>query len=339
VTLSSSTQDFPIYTPSPNNLIRAIWLQVTITSTGNTATVAFNGDMPLGSLSTVTFSDANNKPIVGPFDSYTLALINKYGGYDALGDPRASAVYSATTGSGSTGGSAAFVLRVPIEAVQRTGIGALQNQSSASQFQLKMTANTLANIYSTAPSGTVTLKVQAFESGWWKGSNTAYAQAPKAAGSTQYWVRGSYTALNGSVQQQLSQGLGYPIRNIINVNYATGGARSSADYPDPIQFLFRGANLWNVSQKLWQDQMSRTFNLNVTSLDTAGALDTGVFVLPFDTEFGIMPGQETGLGYLVTDPGDSFQLIGSFAASSTLYHVVNYLAPVGSPQVLQAKAA
>lgn len=338
--LGATATQLPNYEPSPNNLLRALWVQVTaVGANSGGSTVAFNGDMPLGVFSTVVFQDANQKPIIGPFDSYTLAMCNKYFGYDNNGDPRASAIYSTTTGTGTTAGSFTYVLRVPIEAVQRTGVGALQNQSSNSTFTLSLTLTTSALVFSTAPSASCTVTTKIFEAGYWKGSNAQYSSAPKAAGSTQYLTRGSYTALNGAVQQQLSQGLGYPIRNFMEVNYATGGARSSADFPDPIQYIYKGSNLFNSSQLLWHDEMSRSYDLQNESLDVANGLDTGVFVWNFMQDFITQPGAEAGLGYLNTDQGDLFQLIGSFAASSTLYHVVNYIAPVGPASVLQAKAS
>jgi hypothetical protein len=295
--------------------------------------------MPLGVFSSIVFQDANQKPIIGPIDSYTLAMANKYFGYDANGDPRASAVYSIPSLTGGTGGSFTFVLRVPIEAVDRTAVGTLQNQSSNSTFTLSLTLTTSALVYSTAPTDAVTVTTKIFEGGYWKGSNAQYSATPKAAGSTQYITRGSYTALNGATQQQLSQGLGYPIRNFMEVNYATGSTRSGADFPDPVQYIYKGSNLFNTSQLLWKDQMSRAYGLQSETLDVANGLDTGVFVWNFMSDFGLAPGAEAGLSYLNTDQGDLFQLIGSFGASSTLYHVVNYIAPVGPASVLQAKAS
>lgn len=339
VTLGTQAQQLANYNPSPNNLLRALWLDVTCAASGNSAAVAFNGDMPLGIFSSLVFQDANEKPIVGPFDSYTLAMINKYGGYDNMGDPRASATYSATTGAGATGGSFHFVLRVPVEAVIRNGVGSLQNQSSNSTFQLQLTVTTEAAVYSTAPTAAPAVTVKIFEAGYWKGANAQYSSTPKAAGSTQYWTRGSYNALNGSQQTQLTQGLGYPIRNVVEINYATGGARSGANFPDPVQYIFKGSSFWNVSQAVWKDQMSRWFDLQSATLDAANGLDTGVFVLPFDMDFINQPGAEAGLNYLATDQGDLFQQIGTYAASSTLYHVVNYIAAVGGVQALQARAS
>lgn len=339
VTLGAQAQPLPNYNPSPNNLLRALWVEVTCTAAGNSATVAFNGDMPLGIFSSLVFQDANEKPIIGPFDSYTLAMVNKYGGYDNMGDPRASAVYSAVTGSGASGGSFHEIFRVPIEAVIRTGLASLQNQSSNSTFQLALTVTTEASVYSTSPTAAPTVKVNISEAGYWKGSNAGYSSTPKAAGSTQYWTRGSYNALNGAQQTQLSQGLGYPIRTFVEVNYATGGARSGADFPSPCQYIFKGSNLFNATVSLWQEFMSRWFDLQNATLDAANGLDTGVFVLPFDLDFTNQPGAESGLGYLDTKQGDMFQQIGSYGASSTLYHVVNYIAAVGGIQALQARGA
>src|SRR5580658_4483531 len=66
----SSTTDLADYTPSPNNQLSGIWIYATATASGNSATVAFAGDGPLNFFSAVTFQDANEKPIIGPFDSY-----------------------------------------------------------------------------------------------------------------------------------------------------------------------------------------------------------------------------------------------------------------------------
>jgi hypothetical protein len=59
-TLTTTAIELPDYQIGPTNLLRAIDIEVTGTTSGNSATVAFNGDMPLGALSTaaVTRSSA-----------------------------------------------------------------------------------------------------------------------------------------------------------------------------------------------------------------------------------------------------------------------------------------
>lgn len=340
LTLNTGTQDFPEWQIPPSNILRCIYLEVSAAASGNSATVAFAGDAPLNVLSTVNFADAGGTSIVGSFDSYTLAMVQKYGGYAPNSDPRANAVYSVTSGSGSTGGSFNLVLRIPVEVVSRTGIGSLQNQSTNSPFTLNITLNKSTAIYSTAPTTLPAVVVTARLGGYWKGSNPAASPVPRAFGTTSYWNRASIMGLNGSATIQLPNlGLGNPLRNFLFINYATGSSRSGADFPSPLEIDFRGNKLIQVTQNLWQFLMSEAFDLQTTTLDAAGGLDTGVFVLPFDQDFGLIPGAELGLGYLSTNVGDSIQLIGTWNASSTLYEVVNFLAVKGATSAIQPQAA
>jgi hypothetical protein len=327
-TPGAGTQQLPNYTPSSNYLIRGIYVQVQATASGNSATVAFQPDMPLGIFSTVEWDDTGGNPVLGPFDSYTLATVNKYGGYQTNGDPRNSAVYSVTTGSGSTGGSFSQVLFVPIEAVSRTGMGALMNTSSDSTYTLQLTMTTSAAIYSTAPTTIPAVTTKCYLSGWWKGNNSSATPTPRLVGSTQYHVRGTYNSLNGAEQFQVKQGLGQAIRTVYLLNYdVSSGNRSSTDFPDPFQWIYKGTNLVNWSRNIWQDQMSRQWGLS-GSLDAANGLDTGVFVYSFATDFGTKPGDEIGSSYLLTAQGDMNQFVGSWNGNSKLFVVVNYMASV-----------
>ncbi len=331
-TMSASPAQLPLWQIPANNILRCIWLEVVATSSGNSATVAFQGDAPLNVFQTVNFADAGGTSIVGSFDSYTLGIVQKYGGYGHNSDPRANAVYSVTTGSGGSGGSFTVVFRIPVEVVSRTGAGSLQNQSGNSPLTLTLTPNTEAAIYSTSPTSAPSVTVTARIGGYWKGSNTGAAQQPKLFGSTSYWNRTSYLALNGAVQQQFANiGMGNPYRNLILINYATDGARSDADFANPAQITFRGNNLVQLDQLLWKFLMSEGYGLSGATQDAALGLDTGVYVLPFNSDFGLEPGAELGDGYLMTDIGDALQILGTWAASSTLYEVVNFFAPKGGP--------
>lgn len=341
--LSTGAQQLtPPYTPSPNAFLRGIWIQAVCLAAGNSANVAFTGDSPLNAYQSVIFQDANQKPIVGPFDSYTLAMVNKFGGYWAMNDPRASGVYSTTTGTNAAGGSFTEILYVPLEVANRDGLGALQNKSSSSSFQLVLTVNTLAAIYSTAPTAAPTLTTTCLEDGWVQpkaadNAGVPLSQAPPQLGTTQYWVRGSYQALNGATQIQLTQGLGYPIRTIIEMVYDTSGTtRATGDgfWPNPAQYIYKGTSMFNFTKTVWQDWMCRLYNLHATAKDAALGLENGVFVLPFNRDFANAPGDELRNGYLPTQQGDQFQQVGSYSGSVTLYHVVNYVAPAAGPNNL-----
>lgn len=344
--LSASTQVLPVYSPSPNNYIRGLFIESTATgSNGSNNTVAYAGDGPFSVYSTIVFQDANAKPIVGPFSGYDLMIVNKFGGYQLNSDPRNSAMYSASTGSGSTAGSWYFVLYVPVE-VNLRGFGSLQNQSSDSTFQLQLTLNTTAKTFangtSSAPSSSCTVVTNIYPAGWWKGNNAGAQNQPPASGSTQYWTKGSYSSLNGSVQQQLSQGLGYPIRTMVFENYdvsANTRATGQTDFPTSVQFIYKGTSYFNITNKLWSDMMARAYGLSSTTADTANGLENGVWVLPwFMQDIGLHPGNELALGYLNTNQGDLHQLLGTFNGNSNLYFLCNYVAVVGAYSQIQGKA-
>lgn len=334
-TLGTGQTILPVYSPSPNNEIRGIYLQTVCVASGNSATVAFNGDGPWNAFANILFSDSNQKPIVGPINGYQLMCINKFGGYQFNGDPRASAVYSVTTGSGGAGGSFTFVLYLPVE-VNIRAFGALQNQSSDSTFTLQMTVATEGTIYSTSPTAAPTVTVTLYTSGWWKGNNAGASATPPAAGSTQYWTLGSYSSLNSAVQVQLSQGLGYPIRSFQFLNYDVSNstrATGNTDFPTTTALIYKGTQYFNISKTIWQDMMSRAYGLTSTTADTANGLENGVFVVPwFMQDIDLKPGNELAMGFLNTNQGDSHQLAASFNGSSNLYFLCNYVAVPGSYQ-------
>jgi hypothetical protein len=179
---------------------------------------------------------------------------------------------------------------------------------------------------SVAPATSCVVTVSVDLLGYWKGANAAANPAPKAAGTTQYWNRSSIQALNGAADFYAPQiGIGNPIRTFLWLNYATGSARSTADFPSPLTVNYKGNLLFNRTKNQWQNEMSRWFGLTGATADTGPGLDTGVFVMPFSTDFGRDVGAELMLSYLNTEVGDAIEFVGSWNASSTLYHVVNYL--------------
>lgn len=333
-TLGAGSIELPDYQIGPTNLIRYIDIEVTGTTSGNSATVAFNGDMPLGVLSTVNFQDSGGNSIVGSFDSYSIAMIMKYGGYagGTSGDPRQSVVYSAVTGSGATGGSFYFVLRIPVEFIARTGAGSIVNTTTQSPLVLSLTLTTNALVYSTTPTTAPSVLVSVDLGGYWKGANAAATAAPAIAGSTQYWNRSNLGGgpVNGATDIYAPQvGLGNPIRTFLWFNYIAGGARSTTDWPSPLTVNYKGNLLFNYSKNQWQNQMSRWFGLTGSTADTGPGLDTGVFCFPFATDFGKDVGAELMLSYLDTEVGDAIEFIGTWAASCNVYHMVNYIAVNG----------
>lgn len=333
LTMTSATQDFPVWLLPPNNILRGIALEVTGTVTGqNTSSVAFNADMPQGVFSTFNFTTAGGTSIVGSFDSYTAAVVQKWGGYARNADIKNSAAYSATTGSGGTAGSFTEVFRIPVEIVSRSGFGGLSNTSTEAPLQLNLVLNTSTAMYSTAPSVLPTVAVKGSLLGYWAGPSGR--ATPRNFGTTQFWNQQTYNSLNGAQTYTLQAppGMGNPHRTWVAINRTTGGARSSADFPSPLNLTFRGNTLYQLDNLLWVDEMSRVFGYNA-ALDAANGCDTGVFVIPFDTDFTYLPGSETGNGYLSTANGDPIGLNGTWEAACNLYWLVNFINVVGGQAV------
>jgi hypothetical protein len=373
-TSTSASVQLPIYNPSPNSFLRGIWIQSQGAVSGqSTNVVVFNADGPFSVYSTISFQDTQGKPIL-LLDGYELAMVNKFGGYHSLGDPRTSAAAYFTTGAGGTGGSWQFWLYIPLELVNRDGIGALVNKNAASPYQLVITVAGGSAAFSSSTAGgavygavapstnSVTVTTTCMEDGWWQpraadAQGNPLSQNPPANGTTQYWLKSSYNMASGSNQMQLTGGLGYPIRNIIFENYGVSTVTRAAgetNFPDPCELLYKGTILTNIGKQFWLDFMSRAYNLFGNGYSTATAplfdstavptitpslnvLEAGIFVMPFNRDFDLRPGAELRRGYLVTAQGDQFQLIGSFGAASTLYELVNYVAPAnGNPSSLRA---
>ena len=333
IAMTTAAQPLTTWFLPPNNVIRGIVIEVTaVVPSNNSANVAFNADAPLNWASTLAWTTSGGTPIVGAFNSYDHGVVQKYGGYAAQNDPRQSAVYFATTGTGNAGGNFQLVQRIPIEVVSRSGLGSLSNTSTESPMQLQMTLNASTAIYSTAPTALPNVTVKTSVLGYWSGPSGR--ATPMAFGTTSFWNEQTYNGMSGqqNTTLQAPPGFGNPQRTWIFINRLTsGGARSSSAFPNPLLLQFRGNPLLDsVDQLLWQDEMSRSYGY-VNAIDTPGGLDTGVFVVNFNRgTFTNGVGAESVDGYLDTDGGDPLAINGSFASASTLYLLSNFLNVVGT---------
>jgi hypothetical protein len=332
----------------PTTLLRCIYLEVTCVAASNAATVAFNADMPLGVFSTVNFHDAQGTSIVGSFDSFTLAMAQKWFGFTNNSDVTTSAVYSVTSGVGSgAGGSFTEVFRIPVEVVSRTGVGSQINTDTQSPLVLSLAVNSSTAIYSTAPTNAPTVSVVISYGGYWNQSGNPNSFAtPTAVGTLNYINWTNYTGLAGQQQFQLSNiGLGNDVANIMFINRLTSGlARSDSGFANPLQVAYRGNVLGQWSELLWKHMMSEAYGfsnftqdagLGAVAASSTAALNQGVYNLWFNADFTFDPGNTLFYGLLETAVGDSIELTGSWVTSSTLYEIINFLAVSGPLSAIQ----
>lgn len=331
----------------PTTLLRCIYLEVTCTTSANAATVVFAADAPLNVLSTVNFHDAQGTSIVGSFDSFTLAMAEKFFGFVNNSDVTTSAIYSMTPGAGATGGSFTMVFRIPVEVVSRTGVGAQINTDTQSPLVLSLALNQGSAIYSTPPTTLPAVNVVVSYGGYWNQSGNPNSFAtPTAVGTLNYVNWTNYTGLSGQQQFQLSNiGLGNSVANFMFINRLTSNAaRSDSGFANPLQVAYRGNVLGQWSQLLWKDLMSEAYDFTGYTQDTGlGAvaasstpgLNQGVYNIWFNQDFDTQPGATLFYGLLNTAVGDSIELTGSWPTSSTLYEVINFLAVSGPVSAIQ----
>jgi hypothetical protein len=332
----------------PTTLLRCIYLEVTCVAATNAATVAFNADMPLGVFNIVNFHDAQGTSIVGSFDSFTLAMAQKWFGFTNNSDVTTSAVYSVTSGVGAgAGGSFTEVFRIPVEVVSRTGVGSQINTDTQSPLVLSLSVNSLSAIYSTQPTNAPTVSVVISYGGYWNqaGNPNSFA-TPTAVGTLNYVNWTNYTGLAGQQQFQLSNiGLGNDVANIMFINRLTSGlARSDSGFANPLQVAYRGNVLGQWSELLWKHMMSEAYDftnftqdagLGAVAPSSTPALNQGVYNIWFNADFTFDPGNTLFYGLLETAVGDSVELTGNWVTSSTLYELINFLAVSGPLSAIQ----
>jgi len=347
LTTGGSVQTYPVYEIPSTGFLEYVELLLEATASGNSATVAFSADGPWDAIDTISFVDTNNQPVIGPFGGRHLKVINKFGGYAFNDDPQSNPVYSATTGSGGSGGSFTIALRLPLELVPRDGLGALPNKSASTPFKIKVTLAATTTIYSTAPTAAPSVRLRMVPKSYWQPQaadmfGNPLSQNPPAVNTTQYWQLATYTLPASAFAQQLSSSVGFPIRNLIFTLLDSSNSRSQgeADWPDPLKLQLEANIIADRIKKIWQWRMSQQYGYTGAVGDAAGGKDNGVYVESYCWDFAGKPGWETRRGYLPTTDAMRLQARGTIGGSGnhTLEVLTNYVAP-GAGTNLAAIAA
>lgn len=351
IVLGTSTKDMPDFNLNGDGFLRGIYMLCEMLTAGNAATVTFSQNGPFNALDTVQFLDTSGRPTLGPFDGYTLAQVDKWGAYFNQNDPRRDTIFSTTAGAGATGGSFTYLLYIPIEIVSRDGLGSLVNKNTAVPYKVKVRVAASATPYGTAPTTPGTLRVRMVQDNWWEPEATdakghPLTQKPPQVNTTQFWASNNYQGLGvGNIPgQQLSTGLGYPIRNLIFmlVDSTNSRANGETSWPDPVTLTVEKNQLFVRAKNIWKSRISKAYDLKSVSgtNDVADALENGVYPLWFTQDFTQAPGGELRNGYLITRGGQNFLFTGTLVTGSstppfTLFTFVNWVAAAnGDPASL-----
>jgi len=343
LTQTSSTQDYPVFELPAQGFLRGIYLQFDAFSTNSAATAAYAAnqlDAPFNIIDTITLEDTNSKPLVGPFGGYDLYLVNKYGGYTFGQDPKESPEYAADVGANDI--NINFVLRIPVELVNRDALGALPNKSGTNKFRVKTRLAAIATVFATAPTEAMSCRLRMIPEHWWEPDTQdlkgrPLQQSPPAAQTTQYWTKGVYNLSSGDQRVQIQQGMGYLLRNYIFINRTTSDLRSSTsdgNWPDPATLQFEANIVFDRLRTQWRDRIFRLWNLkvpvatsDVVAATGGGGRDYSVYPWIFTDDFGLVPGAEVRRGYLATSDGSRMEFRGNFGAAANFVVLANYVAP------------
>ena len=330
-----------VWNISPTGWLRGLWFDFRMTTAGNAATVVFNVDPTGGGFSgvqKVILYDLGGEEVIR-LAGYEWLVMNKFGGYFEVGDPRADLTFSQTAGVGAgLGGSFHYILYLPFEAVARDGLGVVQNESKPG-WKVELWMDSSAQTYSTPPTALGTLRVKGFPDSYTEPAGQApngrpFAQTPPLPGSLQYWKSENQALPSGNAKYDLSNGIGFPLRNVFYVGRgAADSLRATGDtnWADPATLLIGNINYFTRSKDLWVSKMSKAFGLasvgaTVPAADSAQGRENGVFPVWFTQDLTGSPGDELRFKYLDTQVNSLIRLQGSYGAAITLFAITNWIA-------------
>lgn len=331
VTLAATPVLAPLWNVSPTGWARGFWLDFLFTSTTGTVTAA-TGDAPFSGVQKVTIYDLGGE-VVLQLLGYEWMITNKFGGYFEVGDPRADLTFSYVTGAG---GTCHFICYLPFEVVARDALGTVQNESKPGwKVEIFLDAAGVAQIASTAGN----CRIRGFVDSYTEPAATApngrpFGQTPPLPGSLQYWKSENVSLPSGTVKYDLTNGVGFPIRNLIYyIRDAGNSTRATADanWMDPATLLIGNINYFTRSKNLWISKMSKDYGFaaygaTVPGVDTANGRENGVFPVWFTKDIGLLPGAELRFKYLDTQVNSLVRLTGAMGGTTTFFVLANWLA-------------
>lgn len=336
-TLTTTAVPLDTYYVKTNGILADLHLSVTMNATPNAgATVAYNEDAPWNSIALFTLSDTGGQPILGPMTGWELKTFIKYGGFSFSDDPQDSQSYAATTGATTAGGFFKFILHVPIQFVKREPLGALPNTNNQTVFAVDITLNTLANIYSTSPTGTPSLTLVISQDSYRQSSGmdaqkNPTVTTPPGFGATQYMRRNTINLAAGAVQQELNQPEG-SFRTITFVLRDSNNSRAQgeSDFPNPLRVHFNNDVPYDRLTALWRRKIEKDYGYKAT-IATAGGQDNGTFPLHWIGDHELKAGSEDRYRYLSAAAADTIEFEGIIGGSGThlLTTMYNYVRPAG----------
>lgn len=336
--MTAANQKLPDVRIQPDGWLRGVWFDINVVAAGNAATVAYTEDGLAAIINTVLFRDTGGEQIFGPFGSYDWLTVNKFGGYQAQGDPRADLSFAATTGAGATAGTGHITLYLPLEISAADSLGAVENRSENSIYRVELTLAASTAVYSTAPTVLPTVEIKTTQDSYTEPvaamtlSGRSVSTAPPSPGTLQYWKQENDLVPAATASVLVTNGIGNGYRNIIFKLVRSAGTRANgeADWPDPLEVTLGTSRTRLYSKANWRDKTSRTYQYFQLTADTSLGKENGVFPMWFTQDVTLMPGDEARRKYQRTKTGNTYKIRGTWGNAGTLFITTNYVVPRGN---------
>jgi hypothetical protein len=307
-----------------NGFLSGILVRVDVVSSGNSASVAVRQDSPFNALSLVRLADINGANLFGPMDGWDWSQAVKYGGYRYENRPELNpAGYTnLSTGSGATAGSGSFILRIPVSVNQRDAFGSLPNMNAASALKLYFAVNSAANIFSTAPNGTVTFRIRASIETWLvpgatDANGVPNTLTPPALGAYQRWLKNTFTINSGANTIRMPNVSNY-LRTLVFVFRSAAYTRNDSNFPSTLLLNLDGYARDSLRSYELRTRMFEEYGYAEAVAAAGSGIQTGVYVWNWSHELDGKPGFETRELYVPTNSATRLELVGDFGASGTL---------------------
>lgn len=289
---AAPTQLSPVQIPAVGYL-QGLLLEVTLVGTGGTAPT-FTADGPWNVIQSLNFRNASGVNLIAPLTGYDLFLINKYGGQLAPGfgpyaQPDFGYGYVETPGVAP---QAHFFLWVPLGIDVSDAYGVIPALASNANYQMEVSLAAISTVLTGAPTVTVAISATAHYFDLPAASNQAgvgQATAPPSQ-AVSVWQKETPTVSPGSQLVQ-SFNVGNVIRNhIITLRNSSGARIDTNGWPSLLELYLDNQPRFSLSKSEHEFLMSRWYGLGGTTKDALGAIDTGVYVVPFHALLGSAAG-------------------------------------------------
>lgn len=335
LTLLTNTQDLGPIPVKAYDFMRSIVVEVTTTAAGGGSGVGTVEDGPWNIFTQVKVDQPNGQTMYQCSSGFSTAMIHAHGYYRNYNDPRAWQNFSYTSGSG-TAPALNFRFRIPFELNLSDSLGDLPNKDANAPFNLYLTLNTLANVFSGSPtSPTVRVRV------WLEASDQPPATlagqpvetTPPAMNTLQRWTEQPIAINSGQFDCRIRK-LGNYVRLLIPILRRSSSTRANGDtdWPDPLQIVLDEDVKDNVAKDTWLEDIYHWYGYGVagSTNDAYGANLPGRWngVFPIAYMSG-PPGFDNMDRLLPTIESEDYILRGVWGNNGTVTMLVGEVLPQG----------